>query len=66
MEAKTKVYSRFRHPARVNLNKRYKARKEGGLKGEKGRAQLCCTGLPTTQCAKIIRHNIILCAYIKA
>jgi hypothetical protein len=34
MEAETKVYSRFTHPARVNLNKMYKAWKEGGLKGE--------------------------------
>jgi hypothetical protein len=42
----------------------YKARREGGVKGEKGRAQLCYVGLPTIQYAKIIRHNVLLCVCV--
>jgi len=42
----------------------YKARNEGGVNGEKGRAQLCCMGLPTTQYVKIIRLNVLLCVYM--
>jgi len=42
----------------------YKARKEGGVKEEKGRAQLCYVGLPTIQYAKIIRHSILLCVCV--